>query len=362
MAPALLPLIGGRAAATAPDTGFLVDDFGAAGDDAANDTDAINLAIAEANAALGDVAFSQRRAYRHGDLTPLARGVRFISDGPGMRWRPATIRSPRLRYTGSTAAIHIASAAGQACEGFELFGVVLDGQLAGPGASGLWLDGSANASAVEGVLLERSAIINFPVNQLKTTGTVFDVSSRYVSYMNPNRPSADLVSITGVAAEWTFDDCWLMPYTPGTWGLKGDVQGSLRFTNGSVAPQAGGAGANGVWAIGQVNINGTHFEGGLRNQPTSIGIRYQSSAGAFISPGMCASFGIGVQIGVPGSIIPAVGWFIAGTVGGNTIDVQIANGGNRHGTIAALGLTNGAPVINDLHGQIDGVYDIKNLI
>jgi hypothetical protein len=339
-----------------------VKDFGATGNGSTDDTSAIKTAIlAVKNAGGGDVIFPQG-TYKVSATLQGTDGVRLVGASATNRWRSART-GVVINYTGSGSAVAVTPSAGVGIDSFQMYGIELNGSSSSAGTHGLFLNAIALNGYIEGCLFENCTFRDFPANQINHTGIVFDITYRHCTVMNPNRTSSDLVYILASGVDFpsqiTFDDCWLMPYTPSTWAVYAGLCGDLRFINGTVAPYiAGSPGAYGVVCNGGLTILGTHFENADNISTTNIGIQYLGSNGAYIAPSTCAYFGRGVMIG-DGTATTARGWTVAGSVGNNNnIDVLITNGGSRIGTILQTGFANGTPVIVNNRKDIDGIYEV----
>lgn len=342
-----------------------VMDFGALGNNVADDYVAILAAVTWAKLTGGTVYFPKPSvAYKMGTTLVLGDGVTLIGDCPAMRWR--NVNTPvRINYTGGGAAVTVAPATTVLVDGVQMRGLHFDGTSAAAGAHGLYLNCSAASSSIEGCYFEDCAFTNFPGNQICHVGNVFDVVYKRVAGLNPARASLDIVNVSALLpSQLTFDDCWLSPYTTGTWGFIGNGV-DVRFIGGTVAPYDNSVtGANGISQYGGLSIQGTHVENRNSLATGNIGIRYYNSNGAHIAPSACLTFGTGVQIGLAnGDANVASGWVIAGSVSGNNTgagghDVVITNGGVRTGVILGGGAS---IVVLDNRQGVDGVAEVSRM-
>jgi hypothetical protein len=346
------------------DNVFNVMQQGATGNGTTNDYTAIAAAITAATVNGGIVYFPRPSvAYRFDTTLTLPDNVKLMGESSPNRWR-STKNGVLLDYRGSGSAITIAPAAANGIDSVQLSGLQIKGNNASAGTIGLYLNATAANSYIEGILVENCSFIDFPENQVRHDGTVFDVTYSHCTFMNPNVTASHNVLIqNGQPSQITFDDCFNVAYTAGTWCVRATVGDNLRFIGGTVAPYNDAAGANGIYAVGGLFIYGTHIEGPLNSQTTTIGIQYLGSNGAYISPSLCAFFGTGIKIG-DGTASAARGWVISGNVGNNNIaaggtaDVHVTAGGSRIGTIEHLGFANGAPTIVDERRTSDGVAEV----
>lgn len=342
-------------------------DCGAVGDDAADDYLAINIGLSAAKVLGADLYFPKPPvAYKYGTTLALTDGMRMVGEGTPNRWRSAKV-PVRLKYTGAGSAVTVAPGVGAGADSINIIDLEFDGSAAAAGTIGLYLNATAAGSYIEGVHVERCTFLDFPENQARHDGTVFDVTYRHTTFMNPNVAASHCVLIqNGQPSQITFDDCWIMPYTAAMWAVRCLACDDLRFVGGTVAPYNGAAGANGIYAVGGLFIYGTHLEGPLDTQTGTIGVQYLGSNGAFISPSLCALFGTGIRIG-DGTATQARGWTISGNVGNNNIaagglaDVNVTAGGSRVGTIADLGFANGAATVVDARRTVDGVAEVMQM-
>jgi hypothetical protein len=343
-----------------------VKDFGAVGDGSTNDYTAIAAAITYAKSVGGTVYFPfTANGYKYGTSLTLSDGCRLEGQGVPNRWR-STQSSVKLKYTGSASAIDLSPGAATGVDGVQIANLEINGASATGTANGLYLNATAATSYIEGVYCENTSFVDFPGHQVFSDGTVFDIIFKRCTIMNPTVAALDCVYIqNGSPSQWTFDDCWISPYTAGKWGVYTlSVNQDVRFLGGTVAPYNGAAGANGVFVSGGLFIYGTHFEGALAAQTGTIGIQYKGSNGAFISPSSCTYFGTGIKIGDSGADA-ARGWVISGNIGnynaGGTGDVEITAGGIRAGVILGLGYSNGTPTVTDTRLSGDGVPEVVKL-
>jgi len=309
---------------------FNVKAFGAVGDGATDDTAAIQAAIAALPSSGGKVYFPPG-TYKVTSTVDLGSGDVLIGGGTANRWRGAS--AARVKYTGTGTALRIRSTSG-VLDSVAIKNLVIDGNDATGTVDGLTLDVSGG-TAVEGVLVEDSSIINFPRYCASVTDLVFDATFRRVSFNNYQRVGIDagtadnlfnVVSVAGTS-QFTFDDCDFVQYNTGKWCYSGSGD-SFRFTNGTVAPQLN---ANGIKHGGSLVLTGTHIEG---VGSTGVGVRVRGTNGRMIAPGSCQGLSVGIQVGDPDdATAPTFGTTILGEVGGNTTDIQIVAGGSRQGTV-----------------------------
>lgn len=347
--------------------------YGATGLNIADDFPALSAAITVmSNLGGGDVIFPPSQpAYLCSQTLILPEGVRLVGQGNIPRWRQ-TQNPCKVNYTGSGAAVEVIGNTSPVYEACSIVNIQFDGTNSQTGCNGLYLNGTGG-TFMEGCLFDQCAFTNFPNYQVVHDGTIFDIEYRRCNMSNPGPTGAgtaasDCVHIqNGVPSQITFNDCFIVPYTQGTWGVN-DLSGvDLRFFGGTVAPycQGGTAGAHGIFGSGGLYIYGTHVENVSTTQTGNYGIAYVGSDGAFISPSLCTAFGTNIIIG-QGTSAPATGWSIAGQVSGynagGTADIFITNGGLRNGTILAGGWSTGsAPIVLNNRAIIDGIWDVNYL-
>jgi Pectate lyase superfamily protein len=347
--------------------------YGATGLNIADDFPAISAAITVANnLGGGDVIFPvSQPAYLCSQTLIVPEGVRLVGQGNIPRWRQ-TQNPCKVNYTGSGAAVTVIGNASPVYEACSIVNIQFDGTNSQAGCNGLYLNGTGG-TFIEGCLFDQCAFTNFPNYQVLHDGTIFDIEYRRCNMSNPGpggagTASSDCVHIqNGTPSQITFNDCFIAPYSQGTWGVNALTGADLRFFGGTVAPycQGGTAGAHGIFGSGGLYIYGTHIENISTLQTGNYGIVYNGADGAFISPSLCTGFGTGITIGQATSA-PATGWTIAGQVSGynagGTADIFITNGGLRNGTILSGGWSTGTPpVVLNNRATIDGVWDVNYL-
>jgi hypothetical protein len=326
-----------------------VMDFGAVGDGITDDTAAFTTALAAHN-----TIYVPPGTYKITSSIALSSGKTIFTLSRPERWRSA-VYPVKLNYTGAgTPLFTVTPAAGTGIEAIFLKGLHLDGTGASGNSDGISFDATAaGATYIEGVFLEDCAITNFPRYQVRSQRTVFDIDFQRVTMHNAARAADNLVHVThtgvgGAPGQWTFTNCWLMPYTTNKWaffagrdsGVSTNAISEVRFIGGTVAPyDSAGAGAHGVWVYGGIHIEDTHFEGASAAQTASIGVRYTGSNGALIFPSQISVFGRGVEIGNPNvKTTEALGAQLGGAIGFNNYaaggkDCVIVDGGSRAGTM-----------------------------
>lgn len=336
--------------------------FGAVLDGVADDTAAVREALAKTGIAA--IPYGPRCQLRITEPIVLTSGQAVIGYRPTERWRATDFGGgiAKILYTGAGCCFKVAPAAGMdtGVDSIVLDSIHIDGSGASGDVDGILLDGTAGGGAfIEGVLLHRVTVCNFPRNQIRMEGVVFDVTLHRVTCHNKERAAGDLIyshypGTGGAPSQLTLDDCYLLNYTADTWAFNCDLSTDTRFLGGTVAPYA--VDANGIWAVGGVQIFGTHIEG--IGGTTNVGVRYVGSNGAFICPSSCGGFAVGVQIGDPANKAwNAVDAWIGGNISGSTVDIQFLDGGGRQ--LCQIGQTSGgAVVIEDLRASIDGVYEV----
>lgn len=313
-------------------------------------------------------------------------GQMIVGQGPINRWRSGVNCPTTFNYTGTGAAIGIVPAAGVGRDSTGLKDICFDGTGASGSVDGILLDGSGASSYIEGIEFDHVGVYNFPRNQIRGLGTVFDVRFLALTAHNSGRSADNLIQYQGnTASKWQFFDPWLVPYTAGKWALFGGITGALPsngmanviFYGGTIAGGDGVAGnsngANGVWVNGGLQIYGTAFNASEASQPRSIGIRYTGSNGAIISPSECGFWGTCVEIGNSGQEVggtartgdPSAGAQITGTVGFNNncvapitcSDVHIVTNASRKGTIVNIG---GNFTASGNYGQVNSLPYVFN--
>ena len=354
------------------ETRVSVTDFAPAGVDIGdNDYDAytaISTADAVVRALGGGTVFFPRPSVKYKVTQTLTSrdGVRWEGEGAPNRWRAA--QAPVVvRYTGSGAAFKLEAGVDEGIDSFQLKGLQFDGVDSAASCHGFHLKATASGAYIEGLLVENSAFINFPGNQILHDGVVFDITYRRLTAQNPNRAALDCVRITNTAladgpSQITFDDCWIAPYTAGKWSILAEICQDLRLLGGTLAPYVTGTvGANGVQCNGGLTILGTHIEGTDPLNTDAIGVQYKGSNGGIVAPSGLSLFGQGIVVG-DGTADAARGLTIGGSIGNNnTADIVITNGGTRVCTILEIGYANSAPTILDNRRDVDGVYEVVNL-
>jgi hypothetical protein len=338
-------------------------DFGAVGNNIADDVTAINLAIASVSVLGGDVLLPiPSVAYKVSTTIILPPGVRLIGQGATLRWR--NVKTPvKINYTGGDVCIKVVALANTVMDAGQIINIHIDGTNATANTDGLLLDASASSSAIEGFYSFGLTITNFPRYQVHHTGEVFDTTYNRLAALNPDVPADSCVFIEGnVPSQNTFIDCWIAPYTAGKWGVYQNAGAQdIRFFGGTIAPYSAPNSANGIYAEGGLYIYGTHIEG-IGSDINSIGVSYIGSTAAYIAPSQCSGFGTNVRIGDSSSSV-ARGWVVNGNVGGHISggnDVWITSGATREGTILDIGHAGGLGVIKDDRQTSDGVYDVNN--
>lgn len=348
-------------------------EYGARGDGSTNDT----AALAAAHAALpdGGTVLYPPGHYRTTSPLRLTNGQRLEGTGSSQRWRADN--PVKISYSGTEAALKIQPAIGTNNESVDIAGVTFDGSACTGDVDGLLLDGSATPGDVyiEGVLVERATFANFPRHQVYMVGQVFDITFRRANLINPDRGAdhlvrCDVANGSTSPSQLTFDDCWLAQYSLGKWCFcdEGATFTTVRFTNGTVAPYARGAGvgAHGIMKLGGgLSILGTHIEGLGTDLTDQIGVAYSGVLGATILPSYCGLLGTGVIVGniLGAPSQKARGALIGGSIGGNAIDIQVLAGGSRRGTVILGGGEAGdtPPIVQDLRLSTDGFAEVVNL-
>jgi hypothetical protein len=332
---------------------------GATGSDTVDDYRPIAAAIAYIASHGGGAVYVPRGRYRVGNTISLPEGVRLVGEGYTTRWRSS--ETPTLiDFRGSGSAVTVVAPASGIVDSAQIYGIQFDGTHAAAGCHGLFLDATAASSSIEGFLCENSAFTNFPGNQIRIDGNVFDATCKRVTAMNPNRAASHCVFMQHtLPSQITFDDCWIAPYTASTWGIYASICVDLRLIGGTIAPYDNSVkGANGVLCYGGLSIYGTHIENRNTAATGNIGIQYCGTNGGLISPSACLTFGIGLKIG-DGSALAATGWVVAGNISSNNTgagghDILVTDGGARSGTILSLGATTVPNIRND-RLLVDGV-------
>jgi hypothetical protein len=316
-----------------------------------------NLGVADSSAAFtaalaaANIILVPYGVYRwNSTVTGMTTGKCMIAFGTTNRWRgssPVTIN-----FYGTTAAMSITPGVGVILDTICMQGIHLNGSNVNGAVDGILFDADAGGScAIEGFIAENCTISDFPQYQVHSLRTVFDVTWRHCTFMNPNRAADNLIQIeydgvAGAPSQWTFDDCWQAQYTAGKWctwaakatALSTNAIADLRFQNGTVTTAAGGAGANGIGVYGGIQVIGTHIENNDTTDTTNIGIMYTGSNGAFICPSNLSNYGRGITIGNPSvKTTEALGCIITGAPGFNNygvggVDCLIVDGGSRAGT------------------------------
>jgi hypothetical protein len=327
---------------------------------------AIAAAILALPVAGGDLIFPE--SFSYDETLVLTDGMRALGVGAQQRWR--TLKSgTRLNYTGTGQAVHIFNAAEGTREAVEIHNIRFDGVGLSGAIDGLFIDGTAGSAIhyVEGVYLFGAAFTNFPRYQVLADGLLIDIILEHCALNNVEAPSAnDLYhgQHTGepskIITQLSFNECLLAQYGENAWACNSTCV-DTRFNGGTVTTngQAGGSGIK----SGPLTLMGTHVEG-IAKAAGSVGIQYQGSNPGNIQPSYCAAWAIGVQIGNPAEAAEKTsGAFIAGMVGGNTVDIRITHGGIRaHTIIAATGEAAGTPpVVEDERFSVDGVHEVVRL-
>jgi hypothetical protein len=316
----------------------------------------------------------------------LTDGKQLIAINGPQRWRGNRAYPVKLNALGSNAALLTVQAKPGAVgvENIRLVGLHVDGINATGVADGLLLDASAGGGTyIEGLRFEECCFSNFPRYQLRSLRTVFDIEFFRCTFHNALRAADNLVNIecdqpAAAPGQWTFNDCWLAPYTPNKWAIfagrdtaeSSNVISDLRLFGGTVAPYDPGGNNHGVWVYGGLSVFGTHFEGRIVTSLTSVGIRYTGGNGAYLAPSLVSSFGVGVQIGNPNlKTTEAAGCQVFGAVGFNNYasggkDVQIVDGGNRNGTVLVdtTFWSTSEVILDNLRETTDGVLDELRLL
>ena len=280
----------------------------------------------------------------------------------GDRYR-SNVHPVLFDYRGTVAAVQLVSTTAQNLSSISIKGCQFDGRHVNGSVDGLLMQANAGSGdSVEGVRITDTAFTNFPRYQIHGLRTVFDIIFTRVTAENPDRSADDTVrfeydNIAGTASQWSFEECWLAPFTAGKWAAHLDVGTTWRFIGGTIAPISNTS--NGIWVVGGVDIIATHIE--CVSGGASFGVRYVGSNGARLQPAAVNSCNIGIQIGDPAAKANnALGAIISGDIVNNTTaDIQILDGGNRDNGVI---IQAGSPVVIDnLRESIDGISNFAYL-
>jgi len=332
-----------------------VKDYGAVGNGVADDTVAIQNAIAA-----GPSVFFPCGDYKITAKISLSTGKTITGCGPANHWRGSS--GTRLVYYGTDRALEIKPPVSTGYDTINIIDIEINGVNATGSAMGLVIDGSASGAYVEGVYTSGMTISDFPSYQMYGTGLIFMLSYHNSTFININRPSGDHTIFFGnnqYRSQVYFYDCNIGQYAVGKWAFKEELSTRVSFYGGTIfmAGLSGSNGAHGVWVNGGLDLYGTSVEGLPAATASQTAVRYTGSNGANIQGTVIAS-AIGVEIGDPASkSTPAIWAVLSGNIGNNVTDVQIWDGGSRIGTtLLSLGDTATPITVVNARATTDGVY------
>lgn len=332
--------------------------FGAKGDGTNNDAVAIQAAI-DLEQSNGGGVYIPTGNYLH--TSPIALnhvGILIQGEGSVEKWgQSVTNRPTKLSYVGTDAAIKFAGNNVQSC---TLQSLQFDGSGASGSAHGIFLNGTNECTNLKFI---DTTVNDFPGHQVycPVSAATWGISFTRCNFHDRSRRLSDnLVQFDGTTsttAELSFFDCLFQPYTAGKWGAKLTAT-SIMFSGGTITTVGEN---NGAWLAGGGEVYGTHFEGNNGATTNNIGVRLLGALGFKFQPGLVATFHKGVQIGDPtAKTSSAEGIVIDGAVGGNTVDIQVIDGGSRWASrIDGTGRFGGGPVIQDDQLTIDGLAEVS---
>lgn len=358
-------------------TPYNVQWFGAIGNDAADNSTAFQEAI-DFVSSLGRGSLRvPAGVYRFTTgLVVAASNIEIAGEGSTEKWGQGLVFGPTvLDYRGTGPAITLMPV-GTTQQAVRIRSLQLDGFNSTGTSDGLYFATDVAGKQITNCAFYECAFTNFSRYQVRAgvaaaLSAIWGITFRDCCFHTRNRYNAaltasHLINIEGSPlqmAEFTFDDCVLEPFTPGTWAAR-IVSASVRFLGGTVTTIADNTnGSNGVWVAGGLYLYGTHLEGINSVETVTVGICVLSTLGHFISPAFCGLFGTGLQIGDPATPAGQVAnCVVSGCITNNRVDVDITAGGSRRGTVLlGMGDAVGSVVVVNNRLNVDGSEEVISL-